>query len=117
MNILSNAIDALQMYREPKSKTKNKITITTKCLDKNYIAVCIADNGCGIPANIQQKIFDPFFTTKPVGSGTGLGLSISYKIVVEQHGGQLSCISQPDQGTEFWVEIPISVASKGLPNK
>jgi signal transduction histidine kinase len=56
---------------------------------------------------VLQKIFDPFFTTKPVGSGTGLGLSISHQIVVEKHGGQLSCISAPGKGTEFIVEIPV----------
>ncbi|HCA97260.1 MAG TPA: hypothetical protein DEP38_22380, partial [Cyanobacteria bacterium UBA9226] len=52
-------------------------------------------------------IFDPFFTTKPVGSGTGLGLSISYQIVVEKHGGKLTCVSQPGKGTEMIVEIPV----------
>jgi signal transduction histidine kinase len=56
---------------------------------------------------LQKKIFDPFFTTKPVGSGTGLGLSISYQIVVEKHGGQLSCVSALGQGTEFTVKIPL----------
>lgn len=115
MNILSNAVDALQMFTKPKPNNKNKITITTKCVDYNYITVRITDNGCGIPAEIKQKIFDPFFTTKPVGSGTGLGLSISYKIIVEQHGGQLLCVSQPGQGTEFWIEIPVSVASNIKP--
>jgi signal transduction histidine kinase len=57
--------------------------------------------------DVRARIFDPFFTTKPVGKGTGLGLSISYQIVVEKHGGQLKCISLPEQGTEFVIEIPI----------
>ncbi len=57
---------------------------------------------------VRQQIFTPFFTTKPVGSGTGLGLSISYQIVVEKHGGKLSCISAPGKGTEFIVEVPIN---------
>ncbi|HEY9297748.1 MAG TPA: ATP-binding protein, partial [Phormidium sp.] len=52
-------------------------------------------------------LFNPFFTTKPVGKGTGLGLSISYQIVVEKHGGQLHCLSEPGQGTEFAIAIPI----------
>jgi signal transduction histidine kinase len=55
----------------------------------------------------RQRIFDPFFTTKPVGSGTGLGLSISYQIVIEQHGGQLKCISVPGEGAQFFIEIPV----------
>jgi signal transduction histidine kinase len=56
---------------------------------------------------VCNKLFEPFFTTKPVGKGTGLGLSISYQIVVEKHGGQLTCISEPGKGTEFLVAIPI----------
>lgn len=68
----------------------------------------IADNGPGIPHGVRQRIFDPFFTTKAVGDGTGLGLSISYQIVVEKHGGNLQCISQPGMGTEFLVEIPLN---------
>jgi signal transduction histidine kinase len=57
--------------------------------------------------HIKSQVFDPFFTTKPVGSGTGLGLSISYQIVVENHKGVLKCDTQPRQGAEFWIEIPI----------
>lgn len=62
--------------------------------------------GLGIPAENQQRIFDPFFTTKSVGKGTGLGLSISYQIVVEEHKGQIQCISTYGQDTEFQIEIP-----------
>ncbi len=69
--------------------------------------VRIIDNGPGMSQEIKSQIFDPFFTTKPAGKGTGLGLSISYQIIVEKHGGQLHCISAPDQGTEFRIEIPI----------
>jgi signal transduction histidine kinase len=55
---------------------------------------------------VRQKIFDPFFTTKPIGSGRGLGLSISYQIVVDKHGGQLTCDSVPGQGAEFVIKLP-----------
>jgi PAS domain S-box-containing protein len=71
------------------------------------IVVRIIDNGPGMAEDVRARVFDPFFTTKPFGKGTGLGLSISYQIVVEKHGGQLNCISAPDQGTEFMMEIPI----------
>lgn len=71
------------------------------------VVIRIIDNGPGMPQEVRSQIFHPFFTTKPVGKGTGLGLSISYQIVVEKHGGQLQCISAPNQGTEFRIEIPI----------
>ena len=76
-------------------------------LPKARAVVRIMDNGPGMSPEIMSQIFDPFFTTKPVGKGTGLGLSISYQIIVEKHGGQLHCISSPNQGTEFRIEIPI----------
>jgi len=56
---------------------------------------------------VKEQIFDPFFTTKPIGKGTGMGLSISYQIIVEKHGGKLECVSNPHQGTEFVIQIPI----------
>lgn len=74
---------------------------------KPRIVIRMIDNGPGMTEDVRCQIFDPFFTTKPVGKGTGLGLSISYQIVVEKHGGQLQCISAPNQGTEFRIEIPI----------
>ena len=55
----------------------------------------------GMSETVLSKLFDPFFTTKDVGKGTGLGLSISYQIVVDKHGGNLSCNSTPGQGAEF----------------
>ncbi len=100
MNILSNAIDALDHTIEP------SITITTALNGSNAV-IRIADNGPGIPAEIQPKILDPFFTTKPVGKGTGMGMSISYKIITDKHGGRLSFSSEVGQGTEFVIEIPI----------
>jgi signal transduction histidine kinase len=69
----------------------------------------IRDNGCGIPSEIKNKIFDPFFTTKAVGKGTGLGLSISYQII-QKHGGQIEVNSQPGEGTEFVITMPLSLA-------
>ncbi|OKH18743.1 sensor histidine kinase [[Limnothrix rosea] IAM M-220] len=100
MNLLSNAIDALE------EKVDGIITITTKYLDSGYLKVAIADNGCGIPEGIRDSLFDPFFTTKTVGKGTGLGLSISYKIIVEEHNGKLYCESEVGVGTSFTLEIP-----------
>lgn len=111
MNILANAIDALEtnINRQGKNSTvkPGKINIRTSVILGNQVQVVISDNGPGIPEEIQQRIFQPFFTTKPIGKGTGLGLSISYQIIKEQHGGILKCVSQPGEGTQFIIQIPI----------
>ncbi len=109
MNILTNAIDALEeLLVKSKEKKNPVIKISTQIINKKCIEIHISDNGTGIPENVKQRLFDPFFTTKPVGKGTGLGLSISYQIVVEKHGGQLQCVSTFGQGTEFIIKIPIA---------
>jgi PAS domain S-box-containing protein len=109
MNILSNAIDALEDV-ELMNK-KREIHITTERTSNNQLAIKIADNGIGISPEIMPKLFDPFFTTKDVGKGTGLGLSISYQIIVDKHKGNLSCHSTLGRGTEFIIEIPMTQTS------
>jgi PAS domain S-box-containing protein len=111
MNILSNAIDAIDEGLTD-THTASEISITTEFKPSNddqapMVMIRIADNGHGIPEDILKKLFDPFFTTKPVGKGTGLGLSISYQIVVEKHQGRLECFSKVGEGTEFRIEIPL----------
>ncbi len=113
MNILTNAIDALN---NQKSAVRRQITIQTSVMTTGeWIEIKIADNGPGIPKDIQHRIFDPFFTTKTVGKGTGLGMSISYQIITQTHGGQLSCISKPGTGAKFIIQIPIHQAEKPQP--
>jgi len=112
MNILSNAIDAMDDYHKKCSSQEmqnnvSKISIRTEVIDRDYAVIKIADNGTGMKSEVKQKIFDPFFTAKQVGKGTGLGLSISYQIIVERHGGKLECNSEIGQGTEFVIKIPI----------
>ncbi len=108
MNILNNAIDAIEH-----SITAGEIIglpiicICTEVIEGNSVLICIADNGCGISENLRSRIFEPFFTTKQPGQGTGLGLSISYQIIVEKHGGKIKCVSEPGNGCEFWIEIPV----------
>jgi PAS domain S-box-containing protein len=112
MNILTNAIDAIDEYNKKRSPAEIKnypstIWICTEILEENQVFILIGDNGPGMNEQVRSKLFDPFFTTKPVGSGTGLGMSISYKIIVEKHGGKIDCISAPQQGTTFLIQIPI----------
>lgn len=106
MNILSNAIDALEDAPELPDPT---ITITTQSIDSEWVAIDIADNGPGIPDEILGRLFDPFFTTKAVGKGTGMGLSISYQIVTGKHKGYLSCQSSLGQGAKFIIKLPVSL--------
>ncbi|WP_242054695.1 ATP-binding protein [Nostoc sp. FACHB-190] len=112
MNIISNAIDAIelankQLSRTEKTRYKNQILIQTQVLSENQVIISIVDNGSGISDAIITKIFDPFFTTKDVGKGSGLGLSISYQIVTELHQGQLHCHSILGTGTEFVITLPV----------
>ncbi|MEX0270109.1 PAS domain S-box protein [Leptolyngbyaceae cyanobacterium UHCC 1019] len=114
MNILSNAIDALEEARSKSATFSPLITICTRVLPINRIAIEIADNGAGMNEQVRSRLFDPFFTTKTVGKGTGLGLSISYQIVAEKHKGRLTCHSATGQGAKFIIEIPIhQTSSKG----
>lgn len=112
MNILANAIDALEekMGNEEISPPTAQITIRTEVIDHQWVVIRIADNGPGMKEEVIRRIYDPFFTTKDVGKGTGLGMAISYQIVVDKHGGILKCRSQPSEGTEFWIQIPFNCA-------
>ncbi|MBW4556831.1 MAG: hypothetical protein KME59_12960 [Trichormus sp. ATA11-4-KO1] len=112
MNILTNAIDALEERDQQRTwqqikPSSSRIYIRTQMLNEHQISIKIRDNALGIPENIKQLIFDPFFTTKPIGKGTGMGMSISYQIITKNHGGNLYYISYPGQGTEFVIEIPL----------
>ncbi|MBO3459389.1 ATP-binding protein [Aetokthonos hydrillicola Thurmond2011] len=96
-NLIDNAIDAMDGQGEIKIRTARE----NDCC----MLVEVADNGPGIPAEIQDRIFEPFFTTKGVGKGTGLGLVISYRIV-EKHKGDIRLSSEPGN-TRFQVILPI----------
>jgi len=126
MNLIVNAIDALESYVRLKDDPSDKLAqsshssngqmsgdmkptlwISTEPVDARQIAIHIADNGPGMDEAVRQRLFDPFFTTKPVGRGTGLGLSISYQIVTEKHQGKIRCDSAPGEGAKFTIEIPM----------
>ncbi len=113
MNVIANAIDALEEHGSAPaadgSDTPMEIRVTTSVTADEYMRISIADNGPGMPETVRQKLFDPFFTTKEVGKGTGLGLSISHQIVTETHAGRLVCLSQPGEGTEFQIDIPLHI--------
>jgi signal transduction histidine kinase len=98
-NIIDNAIDAMNGNGE--------LILRTYAEDNNVI-VEIADNGAGIPEDIQQRIYEPFFTTKAPGHGTGLGLHISHDIIANHHHGQLLVRSKPGE-TVFKAILPVKI--------
>ena len=114
MNLLTNAIDALEekYSEEPIPTAPPTIHIQTQRLNSEWVRIQIADNGAGIPEAVQPRLFDPFFTTKAIGQGTGLGLSISYQIVTETHGGKLQYQSTRQQGTTFMIDLPLGLLHK-----
>jgi two-component system, NtrC family, sensor kinase len=141
MNLLVNAIDVLEstwasasepsgcdlervkmqgVVRGERSPTTTlkaqflpRLYIRTAIASDSEITIRIADNGAGIPESMQSKLFDPFFTTKPVGKGTGMGLAICYQIIVEKHGGRITCESAVGRGAEFVVTLPMEMPKRG----
>jgi PAS domain S-box-containing protein len=103
LNLLSNAADAM-----PRG---GSVRISLRRGSDGGARLSVADEGHGIPEEIQARIFDPFFSTKEIGKGTGLGLAISYGIV-QDHGGDIVVDSTPGRGAEFTVTLPAS----GNPN-
>lgn len=113
LNLITNSAHAMEA-RFGDSGQRGLLRVSTRYLaDRGLVEISIADNGCGIPAEIAHRVFDPFFTTKPVGSGTGQGLSISHNLIVDKHGGELLFEPNPPQGTRFNVRLPLVHTSSG----
>jgi two-component system NtrC family sensor kinase len=103
LNLIVNAAHAIE-DRFADSGQRGAITISTRALG-NDVMIEIADDGAGIPLEVQDRIYEPFFTTKDVGRGTGQGLAIA-RTIVEQHAGALECASAPGAGTRFTITLP-----------
>ncbi|MCA1742486.1 MAG: DUF3365 domain-containing protein, partial [Desulfovibrionales bacterium] len=100
VNLIMNACQAI-------GKT-GEISISSRFVkEKGLVLIAIRDSGYGMDAEVKSKIFDPFFSTKKTGESTGLGLSVSYGIV-QDHGGNIQVQSEPGQGTEFEISLPVS---------
>jgi two-component system, NtrC family, nitrogen regulation sensor histidine kinase NtrY len=103
-NLIKNAIQAIP----PGKQGLIKITLG---LDRDVVSVSVSDNGTGIPEDVRNRLFTPYFTTK--SSGSGLGLSI-VKRFVEGMGGQISFVSDSEQGTTFTLLLPVSYSSERI---
>lgn len=118
MNLLANAIDALDESNQERSFEEikahpNCIMVKTELSkDSQFAVISIRDNGIGMTDEVKTKIFDHQFTSKAVGKGTGLGLAIAYAIVVDTHGGTLEVNSTPGNGAEFAIAIPLKAKPK-----
>lgn len=104
MNLLSNAIEALESH--PNHRGQKTILIRTEALKGDRVLISIADNGVGINPTLKDQIFEPFYTTKSTKKSIGVGLAIAKEVVVEKHQGEIRCISELSQGAEFILEIP-----------
>jgi predicted ATPase/signal transduction histidine kinase len=109
MNLLSNAIDAVEESNQGRNyrEIANQIAVKTEFSeDKKQVIIRIKDNGIGMSYEVQSKIFEHLFTTKGVGKGTGLGLAIARQIIEEKHQGSISVNSEIGVGTEFAISLP-----------
>jgi signal transduction histidine kinase len=124
MNILSLSVDTLlneavrqQLHPEPTNSTQRpRIEITTEVIskeatipglpDSRWVSIRIADNGGGMPLEIQQQIIDSFSVEKRADKETSL--AVSYRIVTARHGGRLNLRSEVGQGTEFEILLPLA---------
>jgi len=112
MNVLANAIDALDQVNANRSYQEieanpSQISIRTSISNSQSVEIAIADNAGGMPEEVKNRIFNPFFTTKPVGKGTGMGMAISYQIITEKHGGKLECFSTLGKGSQIIIQLPM----------
>lgn len=103
VNLLINAQQALMDRPAPR-----EIRLST-AREGDTIAICVADNGPGVPQELMRRVFDPYFTTKPAGVGTGIGLSIC-RNVVEAHGGTVALSNRPEGGARFDLRLPVAAS-------
>ena len=94
LNLLRNAREAML--------DGGRLTITTQAHARE-VEVSLRDTGHGMSEAVRSHLFEPFFSTKE--DGTGLGLAVCQQIL-KAHGGELSCQSEPGQGTTFFVRLP-----------
>jgi histidine kinase len=107
-NLLTNARDALdQKTVTDESESEPRLIRVHTISEDGFVVLTVADNGMGIPEEVQHRIFESFFTTKEMGEGMGLGLAISLGIV-EDYGGVIDVRSKAGEGTRFRLTFPVA---------
>jgi len=106
LNMIVNAAQAIESTLGEHPLAKGRIAISS-ARKADSVEIHVTDSGCGIPPEHRAQIFDLFYTTKDVGKGSGQGLAIAHAVIVEQHGGSISCESEVGKGTTFIVELPL----------
>lgn len=104
LNMIINAAQAIE-EQVSISGGHGEIRIETR-VEGHDAVIEIADDGPGIPAELQDRIYEPFFTTKEVGRGTGQGLALA-RTTLERHSGSIECVSESGVGTTFTIRLPI----------
>jgi signal transduction histidine kinase len=102
LNLLQNAWQALTESEHDRDQPT--VAISTRVVD-GRLALRIADNGPGIPEDIRERIFDPLFSTKSFGVGLGLPL---VRQIIDQHGGEISVVTNLDEGTTITLSLPLN---------
>ena len=97
-NLISNAVQAMP--------GGGPVSVDVECQEEG-VAIMVSDQGVGIPEELQEQVFDVYFTTKQGGSGIGLAV---VQQVVKLHGGRVRLRSNPGEGTQLVLELPIRVA-------
>jgi PAS domain S-box-containing protein len=117
MNLCTNAYHAMR-----EKGGKMGVTLTEVNIDSDdfaptlgfklgpYLKLTVSDTGHGMGRQVMDRVFDPFFTTKGPGEGAGMGLSVVHGIV-KNHGGDIRVYSEPGEGTQFEVYLPLVESS------
>jgi len=109
LNLIVNAAHAIADVVKDETENKGTITVSTR-QDADWAEIQVRDTGTGIPEKIKARIFDPFFTTKEVGKGTGQGLAMVHSVVVDKHGGSITCNPNEPTGTIFSIRLPLHLS-------
>jgi signal transduction histidine kinase len=106
LEMILNSCDAVVKRFINDDQKQGHLKIITR-LKSDHLEIKFIDNGAGIEKKIANRVYDPFFTTKTVGQGTGQGLTTVYDIIVNKHSGELFFESDTNNGTTFFVRLPL----------